>query len=116
MIDINTYIQEKLHISKDYKCMDKEDTINAMLKIVKELVSGHNYSYGYVTESKTVTEDINKTWYVNVDVHNIEPYKAIKLYKDLKEQLKEIIPEENIKYYNVFSWYDYKLFLYEPED
>lgn len=118
MIDINNYIQEKLHISKGFKVYNAKNMINDICKILEECCMSHKYSYTiqYVTEDKFITEEPEKTWFISLNVSKIEPHQAIKLYKEIKELLKDIVPEEYIAYTSIFERYEYRIYLYDADD
>lgn len=118
MIDINNYIQEKLHISKGFKVDNAKNMINDICKILGECCMSHkynSYSIQYVTEDKFITEDPYKTWFISFNISKIEPHQAIKLYKEIKELLKDIVPEEYIAYIPIFERYEYRIYLYDPD-
>lgn len=118
MIDINNYIQEKLHISKGFKVDNAKNMINNICKILEQCCMSHKYSYKiqYITEDKFITEEPEETWFISLNISNIEPHQSIKLYKEIKELLKDIVPEEYIKYIPIFERYEYHIYLYDPDE
>lgn len=122
MININTYIVEKLRINKDIKLKneDKNYLVSEISYHIKHCLEDdyqrYQYKITFVDEQKCFTKDPEKTWYVAVEFNSFNKKTMNNITKSLQIRLKNILDKENIQYYPVpYGRSIYKFFLYDPE-
>lgn len=123
MKEFSSYILEKLKINKDTKLINKKELISD--KLLPEIrnclsneykISFFSYSIDLIDDKKCITNNYERTWYVDVSIGISDE----KIASDIKDSLKEILDkldiEDNIQMNKINNKkFNYKIFLHDPE-
>lgn len=122
MINLHTYIFEKLHLDKNLKASDDKNYIvdDIVDKIHKSfihfMVSRKDYDVSLINDKKYIVDKPEDTWYVEIEFYTNDQKQVNTISKYIQIKLEDLIPEKNVNYYEIYKGkYVIKIYLYDPE-
>lgn len=127
MINLDSYIVEKLKINKDTKLeLDKEYLVGEICYNVKHVLeddyktSSNYYKIEKIDERKCIVTNNKEVWYISVKIEgtgSINENFISSISNSLRISLKDLIDKWNIVPCKISDReYNIKIFLYDPEN